>query len=342
MKILDYRSDTVTHPTDAMRQAMANAPVGDDVYGDDPTVNQLEEMAAEILGKDAALFVPSGTFGNQVSILTHTRRGDEIIVGHNAHIVWHEVGAAAVISGVQVRTIHMDRGYIDTDELKDMIRGENIHYPDTGLICMENAYGGGTAVSLEHMKEVYDIAKSNNIPLHLDGARLFNAALALEVDVKDLTKYCDSVNVCLSKGLCAPIGSIVAGSNEFIDRARKMRKLMGGGMRQAGIIAAAGILAITDMVERLPIDHDNAKYMAKRLTEIEGIDIIEDRLDINMVFFTATEEVLDPDYIVNGLFERGIKINGPEDGEWRFVTNNGITSEDIDRTMIALKELLEK
>lgn len=340
MKYLDFRSDTVTQPTDEMRQAMAAAPVGDDVYGDDPTVNKLEAMAAEILGKEASLFVPSGTFGNQVSILTHTRRGDEIIVGEGAHIVWHEVGAAAVISGVQVQTIRNDGGVFDLDELAGMIRGENIHYPETGLICLENAHGSGRVIPLDHMKAVYELAHSHGVPVHLDGARLFNAALALDVDVTELTACCDSVNVCLSKGLGAPVGSMVAGSKAFIDRARKMRKLMGGGMRQAGIIAAAGLLAMTDMVDRLYLDHENARYLAERLKEFEGIEVDENRLDINMVFIKASENVMDPERIVSGLFERGIKINGPEGGEWRFVTNKDIDREGIDRLLIGLKELL--
>jgi threonine aldolase len=341
MNILDFRSDTVTKPTAEMRNAMANAEVGDDVYGDDPTMNILEAMAAEMLGKEASLFVPSGTFGNQVSILTHTKRGDEIIIGHDSHIIWHEVGASAVISGVQTRAIQTQNGVANTEELKLMIRGEDIHYPDTGLICMENAHGGGKAIPVSYMKEVYEIANSRDIPVHLDGARVFNAAIALGVDVTEITQYCDSVNVCLSKGLCAPVGSIVAGTKEFIEKARKNRKLLGGGMRQTGILAAAGILAITDMVDRLYVDHDNAKYMAKRLSEINGLNISEERLDINMVFFKADEKDFPENLIVEGLLERGIKVNGIEDGEWRFVTNNDIEAKDIDRLIIALKELLD-
>ena len=337
---LDFRSDTVTQPTDEMRKAMMNAEVGDDVYGDDPTVNKLEAMGAEILGMEAALFVPSGTFGNQVSLLSHTKRGDEIIVGEGCHIVWHEVGASAVISGVQVQPLKTKGGVFDLDELKNAIRGDDIHYPDTGLICMENAHGTGKVIPLEHMKAVYAIAQEHGVPVHLDGARLFNAALALGVDVTELTACCDSVNVCLSKGLGAPIGSMVGGTKEFINRARKMRKLMGGGMRQAGILAAAGLLAMTDMVDRLQDDHDNAKYLALRLKEIEGIEVDEDRLDINMVFFKAPKEIMEPEKVVAGLYERGIKVNGPEGGEWRFVTNKDIVREDLDRLMIALKELL--
>jgi len=342
MKIIDFRSDTVTKPTMKMREVMFEALVGDDVYGDDPTTNKFEEMAAEILGKEAALFVPSGTFGNQVSILTHTNRGDEIIASSDAHIIWHEAGAAAVISGVQTCTIETKNGTYDIEKLKRSIRTEDIHHPITGLICMENAHGSGKVVSIENMKAVYELAQSKNIPVHLDGARVFNAAIALDVDVKDITKYCDSVNVCLSKGLCAPIGSVIAGTKKFIDKARRNRKLMGGGMRQVGILAAAGIVAMTEMVERLPQDHENAKYLAERLKEIDILKVQEDQLDINMVFFKADEKLIDSEYVVKGLLDRGIKVNGGENCMWRFVTNNDIETQDIDRLIIALKELLDK
>jgi threonine aldolase len=274
--------------------------------------------------------------------LTHTKRGDEIIVGKGSHIVWHEVGAAAVISGVQIQTITNDGGVFDLDELKALIRGENIHYPDTGLICTENANGNGSVIPLQHMKDVYALAQEHGIPLHLDGARVFNAAVALGKDVKELTAQCDSVNVCLSKGLVAPVGSIVAGTQQFIDHARKMRKLMGGGMRQAGIIAAAGIISMTDMVDRLPEDHITAEYLTQCLKEFEGIKIDESRRDINMVFFKADESYMDPETILEGLLERGIKINGPEGGEWRLVTSIDVNREGVDRLIIALKELLEK
>ncbi len=341
MKILDFRSDTVTQPTGKMRQAMASARVGDDVYGDDPTLNELEALSAKILGKEAALFVPSGTFGNQVSILTHTKRGDEIIVGFDAHIVWHEVGGAAVISGVQTRTLNTDYGVYDMEELKNLIRGKDIHYPDTGLICMENAHGGGKVVPLAHMAEVYDLAQDRGIPVHLDGARLFNAATYLGVEAAEITRYCDSVNVCLSKGLGAPVGSVVAGSAAFIEKARKMRKLMGGGMRQAGILGAAGIIALTEMVDRLKEDHENAALLRERMAAFKGVEVDLARSHINMVFFKASEEDFPSDRVVEGLLERGIKINGPEGGEWRFVTNKDIEREDIDTLIRALEEILE-
>ncbi|MDD2483917.1 MAG: low specificity L-threonine aldolase, partial [Eubacteriales bacterium] len=277
MRYIDLRSDTVTMPTDEMRKAMAEAPVGDDVYGDDPTVNRLEAIAAEKVGKEAALFVPSGTFGNQLCVLTHTRRGDEIILGKNCHIVLHEVGAAAVIAGVQLRTLDTINGMLVPADVEMAIRGKDIHYPDTGLICVENAHGLGTAIPLDNLLMIKELAEEHGIPVHMDGARIFNAATALGVDAKEIAACCDSVMFCLSKGLAAPVGSMVAGTKEFIDRARKNRKLMGGGMRQAGILAAAGIIALEKMTERLVVDHENAAYLAEQLSKIHGIDVKDDR-----------------------------------------------------------------
>lgn len=336
---IDLRSDTVTHPTEKMRIAMANAPVGDDVYGDDPTVNALESLAKDLLGKEAALFVPSGTFGNQLAIMTHTKRGDEILIGEDCHILMHEVAAAAVLSGVQTRSFPTQFGSAPLEKLEKMIRTEDIHYPDTGLICMENAHSSGGVVSLENMKAVFTLAQSKNIPLHLDGARIFNAAVALGVDAKAIAAYADSVNVCLSKGLCAPVGSILAGSQAFITKARKNRKLMGGGLRQSGILAAAGIIALTEMVDRLSEDHKNAKYLADRLEEIDGCHVLRERLDINMVFFTLPESLISESALVDGLLSEHIKVNGQEDGEYRFVTNNGVTTADIDKVIEVIKKL---
>lgn len=337
---IDLRSDTVTLPTDLMRQAMAQAEVGDDVYGDDPTVNRLEQTASEILGKEAALFVPSGTFGNQLAIMSHTRRGDEILLGDACHILMHEVGGAAVLSGVQTRSFPTILGSPDIGQLEKMIRTEDIHFPDTGLICMENAHSCGAAVPLETMEAVYQLAQSRNIPVHIDGARLFNAAIAIGADVKDLAACGDSVNVCLSKGLCAPVGSILAGSTSFIRTARKNRKLMGGGLRQAGILAAAGIIALTEMTARLAEDHKQARYLANRLEEIPSCHVLRDRLDVNMVFFTLPESLISEATLIEGLNREKIKVNGLEDGEYRFVTNHGVTAEAIDKVIQTMKNLI--
>ncbi len=332
MKWIDLRSDTVTLPGEEMRAAMANAEVGDDVYGDDPTVNRLEEIAAEVLGKESAVFVPSGTFGNQLSILTHTLRGDEVIIPASNHIIVHEAGASAVIAGVQMRTLDCDDGMPSVDRILKAIRGEDLHYPRTGLICLENAHSSGRVLPMEYMKEVYSLARERAVPVHLDGARVFNAAVSLGIDAGEIASKADSVMFCLSKGLGAPIGSMLVGTKEFIARARKGRKIMGGAMRQAGIIAAAGIMAIEKMIDRLGEDHENARYLAKKLEEIKGVEIMRDRLDINMVFFKLGSGR--PEAIVNELYREGIKINPPEGDEWRLVTNLDVSRSDLD-TFIA-------
>jgi threonine aldolase len=341
LRFIDLRSDTVTVPTQAMKDAMYNAEVGDDVYGDDPTVNELEAYAAALIGKEDALFVPSGTFGNQLALLTHCRRGDEVIVGDDSHIVVHEVGAAAVIAGVQLRTLITNKGALNPAEVESKIRGVDIHFPTTGLICLENAHSLGTVLPIENMESIYVIAKKHNLPVHLDGARVFNAAASLKIDVKEITKYCDSVNFCLSKGLCAPVGSILAGSKEFINKARKGRKLMGGGLRQAGFLAAAGLIALKDMTGRLHEDHDNARYMAEELSKIPGIKVNLEDVHINMVFFNAAETNYNLEMLTQELYNRGIKINPAENGEFRFVTNYWINREDVDFVVNTLKELLE-
>jgi len=332
LKWIDLRSDTVTLPGEEMRAAMANAEVGDDVYGDDPTVNRLEEIAAEVLGKESAIFVPSGTFGNQLSILTHTLRGDEVIIPASNHIIVHEAGASAVIAGVQMRTLDCDDGMPSVDRILKAIRGEDLHYPRTGLICLENAHSSGRVLPMEYMKEVYSLARERAVPVHLDGARIFNAAVSLGIDAGEIASKADSVMFCLSKGLGAPIGSMLVGTKEFISRARKGRKIMGGAMRQAGIIAAAGIMAIEKMIDRLGEDHENARYLAKKLEEIKGIEIMRDRLDINMVFFKLDQGR--PEAIVGELYREGIKINPPEGDEWRLVTNLDVSRSDLD-TFIA-------
>lgn len=340
MRYIDLRSDTVTQPTDEMREAMAKAVVGDDVYGDDPTICLLEKKAAEYAGKEAALFVPSGTMGNQLAVMSHTNRGNEIIAEEGCHIVQHEVGATAVLSGVVLRTIKGNKGVMDPKDVLKAIREDDIHYPVTGLICMENALSNGTVVPLAVMKEIYDIAKQHSLPVHLDGARLFNAAAYLGVEAKEITRYTDSVMFCLSKGLCAPVGSMLAGSRQFIEKARKNRKLLGGGMRQAGILAAAGLIALEKMTARLNIDHENAKYMVKRLAEIPGIKVNTEDVHIDMVFFDMEKTGVSSEKLVSALLEKGIKINGIEGGLMRYVTNNDVTRKDIDYTIECMKEIM--
>ena len=340
MKYIDLRSDTVTQPTQAMREAMANAPVGDDVYGDDPTVNELERLAAELLNKEAALFVPSGTMGNQLCVMAQTRRGDEVILSDDAHIFVHEVGAAAVLSAVTLRQLHFENGIFDAAKIERAIRTEDIHEPPTALVCMENALSNGRVVPLSVMAEVYAVAKKHNLRVHLDGARLFNAAVALGVDAKDITQYTDTVSCCLSKGLCAPVGSVIAGDKACIERARKYRKMLGGGMRQAGILAAAGILALTDMTKRLHIDHENAKYMARELQKLRGVTVDLDAVDINMVFFHVKRECGVLEAVQANMLKDGVKINGEWEGNFRFVTSNDVSRADIDTAIAALSRAI--
>lgn len=340
-KWIDLRSDTVTQPTQQMREAMYRAQVGDDVYGDDPTMKELEEKAARMLGKEAALFVASGTMGNAIAVMSHTQRGNEIILSDTAHIVAHEVGGAAILSQAFIRTLHFENGIFDAEQIRAAIRDrENIHYPRTGLICVEEPLATGKVVPLEKLRQVYMMAQQEKIPVHLDGARIFNAATALGVDVKEIAACADSVMFCLSKGLCAPVGSILAGSKEYIEQARRYRKLLGGGMRQCGFLAAAGLVALEVMTKRLQEDHDNAKYMACRLQKIKGISLDMDSVEINMVFFRidAPEQVIQT--LPEKMLEAGIKINGIEDGEFRFVTTNDTSRADIDRAVDVLEAIL--
>ena len=334
--MIDLRSDTVTQPTDEMREAMARAIVGDDVYDDDPTTKELEALAAKMLGKEAALFVPSGTMANQLAIMTHTKKGDEIILGANSHIVAHEVGAASLISGVGYSKVYAKNDVLTADAVRKNIRTEDIHYPDTGLICLENALGNGVVVPVETMAEIYAVAKEHNIPVHLDGARIFNAATYLGVDVSEIAQYTDSLMFCLSKGLCSPVGSILAGDAQFIKRAKKNRKLLGGGMRQVGFLAASGIISLEKMTKRLHVDHDNAKYLGEKLSELSYVDINTDNIHINIVFFDLN--IREADGLIPYLLENGIKMNGAEHGNtFRIVTHNWVSREDIDKTVELIK-----
>ncbi len=338
--MIDLRSDTVTMPTERMRELMAAAEVGDDVYRDDPTVARLEELAAELVGKEAALFVPSGTMGNQLCIMTHTKRGEEIIVHEKAHVVFHEAGAIGLLSQCNIAAVHHDKDFVYDTDIIQKVRGNNIHYPKTSLVCIENALGNGTVIPLADMRQTYRQAKDLGLSVHLDGARIFNAAAYLQVDAKELATNCDSVMFCLSKGLCAPVGSMIAGTKEFIDRARHNRKLMGGGMRQAGILAAAGIEALTVMTKRLREDHEHARYLATELAKFPNITVDLDQVQINMVFFTVHGKYEDEDF-VSYLRKYGIKINGMEDGKLRFVTHHGITREHIEEVILRMKTYFE-
>jgi len=330
MKIIDLRSDTVTQPTEEMREAMAKAIVGDDVYDDDPTVMILEKAAATAVGLESALFVPSGTMANQLAIMASTKRGDEIIVGQNSHIVAHEVGGAAILAGVSYRIVNNPDHTIGGADIDSNVRPPDIHYPETGMVCVENALSNGKVVSMAKMKEAYDAAKRHNLPVHMDGARLFNAAVYLNVKPSEITQYCDSVMFCLSKGLCAPIGSMLCGSSSFINRAKKFRKLLGGGMRQVGILAAAGIIALEKMTLRLNEDHKNALYLHEKLSKISQITMEAEAPHINMVFFKILTPGFNHEKFADYLLQKGIKTNPAENSEYRFVTHNDVTKNDID------------
>ena len=330
MREVDLRSDTVTHPTPEMRQAMAAAEVGDDVFGDDPTLNRLEETAARMLGKEAALFVASGTMGNLVSILAHAQRGDEVILGNKAHIFRSEAGGASALGGISYHTVPNDSGgMLDAEDVLNAIRPADMHQPNTAVVALENTHGGcgGAVLTPEQIKTIADVAHGRDIPIHVDGARVFNAAVALEAPVAELAREADSITFCLSKGLSCPMGSIICGSQQFIGEARRWRKMVGGGMRQVGIVAAAGLVALETMVERLAEDHANARKLAHGLGEIPGISIDPDSLPTNLVFFEVERD--DREELARKLNERGIKGSGQR-RTWRYVTHYGITSDDVD------------
>jgi threonine aldolase len=338
--MIDLRSDTVTKPTEEMRKAMYSAEVGDDVYKEDPTVRELEETAAEILGKEAALFVTSGTQGNQIAVLTHCRPGQELLLEEESHIFYYESGAVAALAGVQTRTIQGYRGAMDTQDILNAIRTEDIHYPETGLICIENTHNraGGAVVPVENMKAIYSIAQANKVPVHLDGARLFNAAAAAGVDVKELAQNTDTVQICLSKGLGAPVGSIIAGNAEFITTARKWRKRLGGGMRQAGVIAAPGLIALTKMKDRLGEDQWNARVLAEAIESIPGMKLAR-QPETNIVVADVQGLNITSDVFVERLRSEGV-ISGTFGPTFvRFVTHYGVTEDQIQEAIEAIAKV---
>ncbi len=342
MGFIDFRSDTVTKPTAEMREAMYKAEVGDDVYRDDPTVNRLEELAAREMGKEAALFTASGTMANQVAVMTHTRRGDEIILGDKSHIYCNEVGGIAYLAGVQAALVTESDGVMDPQTVEGKIRPNDIHFPETSLICIENTHNkaGGMVIPLKEMEKIYDVGLRHSIPVHLDGARIYNAAAYLQVEAKEIARHCDSVNVCLSKGLCAPIGSMLAGSREFIDRARKFRKMLGGGMRQAGIAAAAGIIAIEKMSKRLQQDHDNAMLLAKGLNSLDGVSVDLNKVQTNLIMVDFSGAGLDGMQIAERLKAKGILINGSPAPVVRFAVHYYISESDVQRAVEIINRVI--
>ncbi len=344
MNLIDLRSDTVTQPTPEMREAMASAKVGDDVYREDPTVNQLEGYAAQLLEKEAALFVPSGTMGNLAAILTHCQRGDEVILGDMAHTFLFEVGGISALGGVQPYTIpNQPDGTLRLEDIENAIRPQNIHYPSTRLITLENTHNrcGGVPLSVEYTERVGEMAREHGLKLHLDGARIFNAAEALGVEVTRLVKSADSVMFCLSKGLAAPVGSMLCGSEEFISRARKMRKQLGGGMRQAGILAAAGMIALQKMRLRLDEDHARARSLAEGLREIPGLSLHSTSPATNMVYCSLGDDVpFNGDKVAGRLREEGVLVGVTTERRFRLVTHYWIHDGDVDRVVQAFRKVL--
>ncbi|MBI3242823.1 MAG: low-specificity L-threonine aldolase [Chloroflexi bacterium] len=343
--IIDLRSDTVTHPTPAMRRVMADAEVGDDVYGEDPTINKLERLAAEMLGKEAAVFVASGTMANVSAMMCHVQRGDEVILGARSHMYLEEQGAIAALGQAQaVPIMENPDGTLPLEAVEAAIRDDDPHHPITRLVCLENTHNicGGQPISVEYTQAIGALAKKHGLKFHIDGARLFNAAVALNVSPAALAGPADSISFCLSKGLCAPVGSMVCGSGDFIARVRRARKVLGGGMRQAGILAAAGLVALTTMVERLSNDHDDAQRLAQGLAKISGIVLDPAQVRTNMVYFDlAPEAPMNAQQFADKLKERGALIGPAGPRRLRAVLHYWISPVQVDETIEAVKEVLK-
>lgn len=334
---IDIRSDTVTRPTAAMRKAMSEAEVGDDVFGDDPTVNRLQDIAAELLGTDAALFLPSGTQSNLCALMSHCGRGDEYIVGQHAHTYMFEGGGAAVLGSIQPQPLDfMPDGTLDLEQVAATIKEDDFHFAKTKLLCLENTQGG-KVLPLAYLEQARAFATDHGLGLHLDGARVFNASVKLGVPVGDISRYFDSVSVCLSKGLCAPVGSLLCGTSEFIDTARRWRKVLGGGMRQAGVLAAAGILAITEQVGHLQQDHENAQQLAQALSELPGLELDPDSVQTNMFFIRIKRG--SAQVLAQKLAEEGVLVAGSGDS-LRLVTHFDFKQEQIERVVTTFSRLV--
>ena len=330
-RFIDLRSDTVTRPSKEMRKAICEAEVGDDVLGDDPTVKKLEQMVAKLLGKDESVFVPSGTMGNQISLRSLTSPGDEVILEVDSHLFNNEAAAASALSGLQLNPIKGEKGIIKPEQVVQKIRFEDVHHPRSAIISIENTHNsaGGTVFPLNMIQGIYKVAQEHNLKMHLDGARLWNASVASGIPLKEYTKYFDSVSVCLSKGLGAPIGSVVSGNSEFIEKARKNRKMYGGGMWQVGIIAAGGIYAIENNIDRMVEDHKNARILAEALVKFKGIDIDMETVQTNMVIFEITDEKRDAFWLSEKLKENGILTFPFGKKKMRLVTHLDVNREDI-------------
>jgi threonine aldolase len=344
MDYIDLRSDTVTKPTPEMREAMAEAEVGDDVYRDDPTVNRLEELAANMLGKESALFVPSGTMGNLLALLVHCQRGDEAIVGDKSHIYLNEAGGMSALGGIQPCPVPNQKdGTLALDDILASIRTEDVHHPITRLICLENTQNicGGVPLTTAYTREVGELARKNNLSLHIDGARIFNAAAAQNVSVRDLVDPADSVMFCLSKGLASPIGSMLVGTSKFITRARHFRKMLGGGMRQVGIIAAAGIISLENMTKRLADDHIRARKLADGLRRVKGVVVDESSPYSNMVYLDLASDVkINAAAIIASALKQGVLLDSENARRIRLVTHYCVDDNAVDKVIQAFETAL--
>jgi len=344
MEYIDLRSDTVTKPTPEMREAMAEAEVGDDVYMDDPTVNKLQEKAAEMLDKEDSLFVPSGTMGNLLALLVHCQRGDEVIVGDKSHIYMNEAGGMAALGGIHPRPIiNQVDGTLALNDILASIQTEDVHHTITRLICLENTQNacGGVVLSTEYVRAVGKIARENNLSLHIDGARIFNAAASLNVSVKELVEPADSVMFCLSKGLAAPVGSMLVGTKIFIKRARHLRKMLGGGMRQVGVLAAAGLISLEKMTGRLGQDHARAKILFEGLKQVQGLKL-DASPSSNMVYFDLLDEVkLSVNQIVEEMKKRGVLVDWAGPRRFRLVTHYWVNDAGVQKTLKAFAEVVK-
>ncbi|HJQ14643.1 MAG TPA: low-specificity L-threonine aldolase [Anaerolineales bacterium] len=345
MDYIDLRSDTVTKPTPEMREAMAEADVGDDVYRDDPTVNRLEELAAGMLGKEAALFVPSGTMGNLIALLVHCQRGNEVIVGRQSHIYLNEAGGMSALGGIQPCPVeNQPDGTLAVDDILASIRTEDVHHPITRLICLENTQNicGGVSLTIEYTRQVGDLARQNALSLHIDGARIFNAAAAQNVSVKELVEPADSAMFCLSKGLAAPVGSILIGSSEFVSRARHIRKMLGGGMRQVGVVAAAVIISLEKMTTRLSEDHARARKLADGLRQLKNLVVDQHSPYTNMVYLNLSEEVqIDAQQVGQKMKEYGVLVDAENARRFRLVTHYWIDDLAVEKAVSAFQKALQ-
>lgn len=342
-QFIDLRSDTVTKPSEEMRRVMSEAEVGDDVFGDDPTVNKLQEKVSAMVGKEAALFTPSGTMANTIAIMAHTQPGDEVIVERDSHTFNYEVAGAAVLGGVQLNPILGKRGILEPEQIVKEIRMPNVHMPPTKLICLENTHnkGGGTVYPLEKIRAIHELAQENKLKTHLDGARIFNASVATGISPKEYAQYFDSLMFCFSKGLGAPIGSILVGSKSFIERAHRFRKMLGGGMRQVGILAAAALYALEHNVDRLAEDHKNAKLLATEIAKIKGFQINPEHVETNIIVFDVSNSGLIVDEVLENLKSKGILMVPFGHTLVRGVTNLNVSREDIETTIQVIYDLFD-